>query len=54
MKSPEEPPTNLREQTLLKLAKMDPKQRTRLLKLEALRRGIKPIKPLNVDALSCK
>ncbi len=42
MNSPTKPPSDLRRQTLLKLAKMDPHKRARLLELEALRRGLKP------------
>ncbi len=39
----------LRQEALAKLAKMPEKARTRLLKLEALRRGINPKKPLGLD-----
>jgi len=45
MNSPKKPPTGLRKQALIKLLKMDPKQRDRLLRIEAMRRGLDPNKP---------
>jgi len=45
MNSPKKPPTKLRKQALLKLAKMDPKQRVRLARIELMRRGLNPSAP---------
>ena len=41
MKSAEKPPTGLQKQALKKLLKMEPQKRDKLLKIEALRRGVK-------------
>ncbi len=40
MNSPRKPPQGLRKQALKKIAKMKPEARDRLLKIEALRRGL--------------